>query len=136
MPYTPNGVVSSGFPIDDFTFTYLLSGVTTEVAAAAAAGKAVSQDITAPNTFKLAADGDVIAGRVYVAERRNVEGFTTASIQRKFKERMPTVAAHGIIVGDRVIGGGAGLVKKDVAAAVTNPRVVEVATDYVVVELF
>lgn len=141
MPYTPNGVVSSGFPIDAFTFTYLLAGSYADDAAiAATVGKAVTQDTTAANTFKLAGDGDVIDGRIFQAERRAVIGVNVAAVQRKFKEKLPAASGHGIVVGNRVVGAGAGLVKKDPANSgaglVTNPLVVEVGTDYVVVEKF
>lgn len=135
MAYNLNGVVSSGFPFDDFIFTYLLSGVTsTDAAVAATAGKAVTLDTTAANTVKLTADNDLIFGRVFQAEMRVAEGIKTAAIQRKFKEKMPANVGHGIVVGDRVVGAAGGLVKKEPAATVTNPRVVEIGTDFVVVE--
>lgn len=133
MPYTPNGIVSSGFPLDDFTFTYALSGVAaTDAAAAATVGKAVSLDAAAPSTFKLAADGEVILGRIFQAENR--ETGRTAAIQRKFKEKLPAALGHAIVVGGSVVGAGAGLVKAAVAA--NNTLVVETGTDFAVVELF
>lgn len=141
MPYTPVTVVSYGFPqtADPFTYTYLLSGTFADDAAAyAAVGKAVTLDTAAANTFKLAGDGDVVMGRTFQVERRIADSITTASIQRKFKEKLPANSGHGIVVGNRVVGAGAGLVKKDTAGSgaglVTNPLVVEVGTDYVVVE--
>jgi len=136
MAYNITGVVSDGFPFGIFTFTYHLSGTfADDTAVAATAGKAVSLDTSAAATVKLAADGDVIFGRVYVAENRNsIGGGKVASIARKFKEKLPAATGHGIVVGDRVIGAGAGLVKKDTAAGVANPIVVEVGTDYVVAE--
>jgi hypothetical protein len=133
MPYTGTGVVSFGFPIDAFTFTYYMSGVAqTDVAAADAVGKAVSLDDTAASTVKLAGDGDTIFGRVFQAENRDVLDVVTAAIQRRFKEKLPATAGHGITVGDSVVGAGAGLVK--VALAPNNTIVVEVGTDFVVVE--
>jgi len=136
MAYNITGVVSEGLPLGIFTFTYHLSGTFADDAAVAAtAGKAVSLDTSAAATVKLAADGDVIFGRVYVAENRSaIGGGKVASVARKFKERLPAATGHGIVVGDRVIGAGAGLVKKDTAAAASNPIVVEVGTDYVIAE--
>ena len=139
MAYTPNGVISWGFPLDDVTFTYALTGqAQTDNAAAAAAGKAVTQDTTAAASVKLAGDGDLIFGRVFQAENRAVQGFMTAAVQRRFKEKLPAPAGHGIALGDSVVGGPAvsgqlGYVKK--ATAANNTVVVEVGTDYVVVEL-
>jgi hypothetical protein len=140
MPYTPAGIVSSGYPFGDFTFTYLLSGVAaTDTAVAAAAGYVTTMDTTAASTHKLAGDGDPIHGRVYVAENRAVLGLVVASIARKFKESVPTAAGYtSPAVGDRVIGGGAGTVKKATAnsgaGVPTDPIVVEVGTGSVVVE--
>lgn len=141
MAYTGTGVVSYGFPIDAFTFTYFISGLTdTDAAHAAAAGLAVALDDTAENTVKLAGDGDPIFGRIFVAERRDVLGVSTASIQRKFKEKLPAAASHGITVGDSVVGDGAGLVRlvaSGTPAEVTAGQrniVVEVGDEFVVVE--
>jgi len=136
MAYNPAGVVSYGFPIDVTIFTYLFSGLADDAAVAAAAGKAVSQDITAANTVKLAGDGEVIFGRVFLAENRSGGGvgIKTGAIQRLFKEKLPAATGHGIVVGDRVIGAGGGLVKKDTTATRANPLVIETGTDYVVVE--
>lgn len=136
MAYNGAGVVSFGFPIDDFTFTYLISGLADEAAVAAAPGKAVTFDVTAANTVKLAGDGDVIHGRVRTAENRSVLGIKTAAIARKFKEKLPAASGHGIVVGDTVVGAGGGLVKKNGGATPTNSRVIEVGTDFVVVEHF
>ena len=135
MAYTPNGIVTSGFPLDDFTFTYQLTGVAqTDNAAAATAGKVVSLDASKPGAVKLAADGETIIGRIFLAENRAVQGFMTAAVQRKFKEKVPAAEGHGIVIGDSVVGAGDGLVKK--AGAKNGSLVIEVGTDYVVVELF
>jgi len=135
MAYTPNGVVSYGFPLDDDTFTYLITGLAqTDDAAASAAGKAVTQDKTKAAAVKLAGDGDEIFGRVFQAENRAVQGFMTAAVQRRFKEKLPAAAGHGIALGDSVVGAGAGLVKKADAGAGLRTVVVEVFNDAVVVE--
>lgn len=137
---TPNQIVNDGYPLGIFTFTYALSGTfATDEAIAVANGKAVALDTTAPGTVKLAGDGDAIFGRVYVAERRAVLGINVASIARKFKERLPTAAGYtNAAVGDRVIGGGNGTVKKATAntgaGVPSDPVVIEVGTGYVIVE--
>ena len=145
MAYTGSGVVSSGFPqtADPFTFTYYLTGTfADEAAVRATEGKAVSQDTAAASSVKLAASGERIYGRIYVAEDRKDLGFRTASVQRKFKEKLPAAVGHGILVGGSVVGAGNGLVRAvatGVPAEVTagsNNIVVETGTDYVVVESF
>lgn len=136
MTYTPNAVVLEGFPFGTFTFSYLLSGVTaTDDDAYATVGKAVAQDTAAAGTMKLAGDGDAIVGRVYQAENRVLDGLVVGSIARKFKERLPAASGHGISVGDRIVGAGAGLVK----AAVDNtdhtqPLVVATGDEFVIAE--
>lgn len=136
--YNILGVVSYGFPIGLFTFTYHLTGLASDASdatVAAAAGKAVALDTTAAASVKLAGDGDVIFGRVYQAENRALlNGGKVASVARKFKEKLPAAAGHGIVIGDRVVGAGGGLVKKDAAAGASNPIVIEVGTDFVVAE--
>lgn len=121
-----------GFPLDDFTFTYRLSGTPTE----ADAGKAVTLDTTQAGTMKLTGDNDVIMGRLFSVEVRTVDGIRTGAVQRKFKEKLPAATGHGIVLGDTVVGSATpGVVKK--GATQTEPkfnRVVEVGTDFVVVE--
>lgn len=138
MAYNITGVVSEGFPIGIFSFTYHLNGfaaTATDLEVAATAGKAVSLDTSAAASVKLAADGETIFGRVYIAENRaSSGGGKVATVARKFKERLPAAVGHGIAIGDRVVGAGAGLVKKDAAGGVANPIVIEVGTDYVVAE--
>jgi len=136
----PNQIVNEGFPFGLFTFTYAVStAMADDTAAAAMSGKVVSLDTTAAGTVKLAADGDAIFGRVYVAEKRTTLGMNVASVARKFKERVPTAAGYAApAVGDRVIGGGNGTVKKATANAgagvPSDPVVIEVGTGYVIVE--
>lgn len=142
MPYTQNTVQLEGFPFGIFTFTYNLSGVAaTDAAMGAAAGKATSWDTAAAGTVKLAGDGDAIMGRIYVAENRpSYNGGLVASVARKFKERLPTAAGYNApAVGDRVIGGGAGTVKKATAnsgaGAPTDPIVIGIPeAGFVIVE--
>ena len=142
MAYTGSGVVASGFPqtADKFTFTYYLTGAfADENAVRATEGKAVSQDTAAASSVKLAANGERSFGRVYVAERRAILGFNTASIQRKFKEKLPAAVGHGIGLGASVVGAGNGLVRLAAAGAEAGSAgniVVETGDNYVVVEQF
>jgi hypothetical protein len=126
----PNQVVSWGFTLEDFIFTYLMSGTpsTSDV------GKAVSLDTTGTNTVKLTADGDVIFGRLETFEDRTLLSIKVGAVARKFKNKLPAAVGHGIAVGDRIVGAAGGLVKKDAAASASNPIVVEVGTDFVVAE--
>jgi hypothetical protein len=135
--YNITGVVLHGFPRGTDTFSYHLSGFAADASddtVAAAAGKAVSLDTSAAGTVKLAADGDIIFGRVYVAENRAATGGgKVASVARQFKEKLPAAVGHTIALGDSVVGAGGGLVKK--AAPNSNRTIViEVGTDYAVVE--
>lgn len=137
---TPNQIVNHGFPFGIFTFTYALSGTFADDAAiATTTGKVVALDTSAAGTVKLAGDGDEIFGRVYVAERRAVLGINVASVARKFKEKVPTAAGYAApAIGDRVIGGGNGTVKKATAnsgaGVPSDPVVIEVGNGFVVVE--
>lgn len=138
MAYNQTGVVSHGFPIGIFTFSYHLTGLpsdATDAVVAATAGKAVSFDTAADNAVKLAADGDEIVGRIYVAENRAaIGGGKVASVARKFKEKLPAAVGHGITRGQRIVGAGNGLVKAAASGNATGPIVIEVGTDYVVAE--
>ena len=130
--YDPRAVVSYGFPFDDFIFTYNLSGAPTQ----ADLGKALTLDAAAASTFKLAADGDAVHGRLFQVEDRTQQGAgIVGSVQRKFKEKLPAAAGHGIGVGDSVCGAGAGLVRLAVGGVdpITN-LVIETGADFVVVE--
>ena len=93
-------------------------------------GKAVSMG-SAANTVKLAADGDVIIGRLEVVEDRVTEGVLigTVALQGGYKFPVATGLAAGDVpdVGEYLHGGGAGGVKGS-----TTPSswlVVEMASD-------
>lgn len=130
MPQTLNQVVSYGFSFEDAQFTYLISGTVTD----ADVGKAVAQDTTAANTVKLAGDNDVIFGRLELFEDRAVLGIKVATISRMFKAKLPK-AANVIALGTSVSGSAvAGIVKQATAQDTNRNVVVEVGTDFVVVE--
>lgn len=106
MAYTPNSVVTQTFSFEDFIFTMLVSGAVT----VNDVGKAVALDLTAPNTVKLAGDGDAVFGRLETFEDRTQEGIKVGAVSRKFRTILPTSAQ--LAVGDEVVGSAtAGAVK-------------------------
>jgi hypothetical protein len=131
MTYDPRKVVSSGFPIDDFIYTYNISGAVTQDDL----GKALTLDTTAANTMRLAGDGEAVHGRLFSYEDRSQQGGgKVGAVQRRFKDKIPVQVGHGIDVGESVVGAATlGNVKAAVAA--NNTLCVEVGADFVVVEL-
>ena len=129
MVYTANAVVTETFTFNDFIFTMNVSGAVTQ----ADLRKAVTLDKTAPNTVKLAGDGDPVYGRLETFETGGLDRLTVGAISRKFRTTLPKTAA-AIAVGDVVTGAGGGLVKKDATAGATGNTVIEVRADSVVVE--
>ena len=129
MAYNIGAPVSYGFALNDFMFTYLVSGAVT----AADVGKAVTLDTTVANTVKLAGNADKVFGRLETFEDRVTLGIKVGTVSRKFKDRLPKTAA-AIAVGDSVTGSAtAGSV---ITAVVADPSniVIEVLTGFVVVE--
>lgn len=112
-------------PANDLTFI-LAKGIKEEHV-----GLAVVQDSTASNTVKLAEDGDLIFGRLENVEDRKVEGIKVGAVKiiggMAFKKSEADVA-----VGDKVVGAGNGLVKKD-AGSTSDLAVWEVNGDEVIV---
>lgn len=131
MPYTGQGIVSYGFPLDDFTFTYLAASSIT----IADVGKAVEIDTSTANKVKLTTDNGKIFGRIVTFEDRDVLGIKVVGVQRRFKEKLPASVGHAIAVGTSVTGGAvAGLVKTATSQDTNHNIVIETGTDYVVVE--
>jgi hypothetical protein len=134
----PSQTVKTG----NFGYTTDWSNRTVNLAAgivAADVGKALAIDATAANTFKLAGDGDVIAGRLEVVENRINEG-TLIGTAKLFCAglRMKVKAADALAAGDYCIGAGAGEIREFVAGDTTagKPKkhyVTEVAGGYAVV---
>jgi hypothetical protein len=122
----------NGMVDEDSIFTFLCSST---VVAGTDEGKAVSQDTSAANTVKLAADGDRIMGYIDNIEVRSVEGVTIVGVVTKFIRRLPMKANETFTVGDTAVGGGSGTVKvlKTGSPAASAPdanqnRVLEVLT--------
>lgn len=129
MVQSLNQVVSWGYHFEDSMFTYLLAaGIT-----ANDVGKAVALDAVA-NTVKLAGDNDIIFGRLETFEDRTVLGIKVGTVSRRFKDKLPKTAA-AITVGQSVTGSGtAGSVKAATVQDTNRNIVVEVGSDFVVVE--
>lgn len=112
-------------PANDLTFI-LADGIKEEHV-----GLAVVQDSTASNTVKLAGDGDLIFGRLENVEDRKVEGIKVGAVKiiggMAFKK-----SEAAVVVGDKVVGAGNGLVKKD-ADSTSDLAVWEVNGDEVIV---
>lgn len=101
----------SGYPFPDSQLTVkLAAGITN-----AHVGLALTQDISAANTMKLAGDNDAIAAVLYSVEERVVEGqlLGTACFRfaRKMKVKAGLSGAAIVGVGSRLCGAGAGEVK-------------------------
>lgn len=74
---TQLGTVSlKGLYIEGFLYTFLAEASITE----ADEGKAVALDTSAANTVKLAADDEVIIGRIERFEDRSIEGVKVATV--------------------------------------------------------
>lgn len=82
---------------------------------AADVGKAVTVDTAAPKRVKLAGDGDTILGRLEVVEIRTQEDFNIGTVSLKGFNWFPVKASlSGVnipLVGDTIVGAGAGEVK-------------------------
>lgn len=132
MAMNINQVVSYGFPMDDFAFTYgLAAGIV-----AADADKAVTLDTTATNTMKLVVNGSPIHGRLLIVEERAPGGPLVGTVERKFKAKFKKTAA-AVAIGAAVCGSATpGLVRAAVPGTdpVTNIVVELLADDFIVVE--
>lgn len=142
MAYTLNDIVLEAFSMEDFTFTYFLTGNPT-VTNNDIVGKAVAIDPTTRGAVKLAGAGDVIFGRIYQYEDRTQQGGgKVVTVERKFRKRLPKLNATVIAIGAVVEGAGNGLVRAiatpTIATAAESNVVIDVGADgtYVIVEKF
>lgn len=117
MAYTGNTPALTEFWFEDFALTYLISGSPVY----ADVGKAVTLDVTAAGTVKLAGAGDVIVGQLDTLTFRTQEGVTTCGVARKFIAGLPILAglagAQIPTVGCTLEGAGNGFVR-----AMTTPN--------------
>ena len=131
MPYTLNDIVLDAFSMEDFTFTYFILGNPdpTDIV-----GKAVTIDNSQRGSVRLSAADDPVDGRIYQYEDRTQQGGgKVVSVERKFRKRLPKTGV--VAIGDTVEGAGAGVVRTGTANRLDN-IVIDVGTDYVIVEKF
>lgn len=138
------GVPTYGIYNEKNAYTYNLSGTITN---ADRQVMAMSDDLTTAMTMKPAGDGDAIRGQLFSYENRTVEGVVVGTVRHEGLFLFKCAAGYTApAVGDILVGGGAGTVKKFDASANTIgalvnslPRVVEVApngrTGFVAVRL-
>jgi hypothetical protein len=132
MPYTLNDIVLEAFSMEDFAFTYFIVGNPdpTDIV-----GKAVTIDASARGSVRLSAADDPVDGRIYQYEDRTQQGGgKVVTVERKFRKRLPK-GANVVAIGDTVEGAGAGIVRTGTPNRLDN-IVIDVGTDYVVVEKF
>lgn len=128
MPFVGMGVTLLGIDYPEWGVTLNLATATTKDHL----GSAMSVDTSAPNTFKPAADGDLIRGILYTFEDRKQEGVKVGTVRLKGGFKLPIAAGQTVTVGQSVIGAGNGTVK---AAATPLPGnfVAEVETGFAIV---
>ena len=116
MSYDINTPIGDSLVFEDSQITYLISGSVTD----ADIGKAVSWDTTATRTVKLAADGDVIIGRLWGFTNRTQEKVKTCVVSRRFSATLPIKAGltltDVVAVGKTVVGAGNGEVRAQATA--------------------
>ncbi len=101
-----NTVSLNGMFDEDSIKTFNVSGGVTT----ADVGKAVTLDTTAPNTVKIAGDGDTILGRLEVVEVRSASQ-TVGSVSLCGSFQLP-IGANVVAVGDTLQGAASGVCKK------------------------
>jgi hypothetical protein len=96
-------------------------------------GKALSYDGTTPNSFKLAADGDVIIARLdYVETDAAGDSTGVGTVAMKFIEKLPIKTGETMVVGGSAQGAGSGEVKPLTANHALN-YVVEIRSGFAIV---
>ncbi len=100
----------------------LASGIT-----AVHEGRALTQDGTNANQYRLAGDNDPIDARLLKVENRAVTGQLLGTISKVFIEELPIKSGETVTVGNMVVGAGSGEIKA-LAAAGTPADLAAVAT--------
>ncbi|MBN7759775.1 hypothetical protein JYP52_01385 [Nitratireductor aquibiodomus] len=121
--YSHQNVTLRGFHWEASSLTFNLNAAITKDTPI---GSALTVDAAAPNTMKLAGDGDPIVGRLASFENREVEGTKVGAVELQWSNVMPIAAGATVNVGDTVVGAGDGEVKAAAAADYTQNFVAEV----------
>lgn len=110
-------------PKDDWLLTVKLNSAITPDDV----GKALSLDGTNANQFKLAADDDLVLARLEFVET-DADGDSTGygTVALSFLDALPIKTGETVVVGDSVVGAGAGEVKPADTTDLTDNYVVEV----------
>lgn len=126
MAIIGQGISLNGMQHEDFHYPFHLAAAVTE----ADKGKPMAIDASAPNTVKVAGDGDAIIGKLVTFEDRKIEGIKVGTVPLRGGWRFKIKAGDAIAVGDTAVGAGGGEVKKAAAANHAANIVVEVADGY------
>lgn len=121
MAIIGQGVSLEGMTHNDFHYPFLLAAAVV----AADVGKPMAVDVTAPNTLKVAADGEQILGRLETFEDRTIEGIKVGAVSIRGGWSFPITGT--VAVGDTVVGAGGGNVRAAVEANHADNVVVQVA---------
>lgn len=115
------GVTLRGYHAEHAIFTFhLAAGITQDDI-----GKAVSIDTAAPNSVKLAADGEFVFGRLETVEDRVTEGMLVGAVAVRFSNTLPYTGT--VAVGNTAVGSTTpGLVRAAAAADHSHNVIVEV----------
>ena len=130
MPTLPfhNIVTLKGIHFDDFEVTMNLATTITK----SDEGKAVSFDTGAANRAKLAADNDILLGRLELVEvRSSTQVIGTVALM--FLNTLPVKSGSTVNIGDTVVGAGSGEVKAGTANPSDNIVVEKISATQVVV---
>lgn len=136
MPYSILDIVLEAFSMEDFAFTYFITGDPDETDIV---GKAVALDPSARGSVALAQADDLVFGRIYQYEDRTQQGGgKVVTVERKFRKRLPKDTGETVNIGDTVVGDADGLVKAAGTGNILDNVVIDVAADgsYVIVEKF
>lgn len=129
MAIIGQGISLRGITHNDFHYPFFLAAGITK----ADAGKAVALDATAPNTVKLAGDGEQVVGKLTTVENRTVEGVLVGTVELRGGFRFTVADTLTVDIGDTVVGAGGGEVKAAVTANHADNMVVEVDGNTVIV---
>lgn len=104
------GVTLSGHFHEDSQYTFVLNAAITK----ADIGKAVR--VTGANTVSLVGDGEEIDGRLETVEDRVQEGIKVGTVNACAGVNFTLKTGDALAPGDWAVGGGAGAVRKALAA--------------------
>jgi hypothetical protein len=105
-----------GINVEEFAFPFNLASAVV----AANVGGAVTLDLTAENTMKMAGAGDKVYGQLQTFEDRTIEGIKVGTVMLKGGMRFTIADAETVIVGDTLVGAGSATGTVKALAAIAN----------------